>query len=178
MKATERDIALELLSEAVREGDGSLRLQVRGVCMRPLVRDGDWVRCQPLDGSPRRGQLVLARDERNQLVCHRILGQHNGRFQLAGDRAFALEEHAPASILGRVTHIERPRSAAAPEGIVEPSVDLSRRGWLGTGIDRAFAAWHLFSHRHRQQGIGRILEGIRWRLVVLHHRWLWWRGRG
>ena len=93
MKGTERHIALELLSDAVRDGREQTRLQVRGTCMHPLVQDGDWVRARPLDRPLRRGQLVVARDAQDQLVCHRVLSTQDSTFRLAGDRAFAVEDH-------------------------------------------------------------------------------------
>lgn len=167
MNSTERDIALELLSDAVRESHETVRLQVRGVCMHPLVQDGDWVQCRPIKSSPHPGQLVLAKDGRNQLVCHRILGRHNGNFRLAGDRTFAVEEHSVESILGHVISIERHDSV----------LDLGRPGQFSQWLDKAFAAWHLLSYRQRQQRIvGRVIEAVRWRLVVLRHRWIWWMG--
>ncbi len=163
MQPRDRNIALDTLADAVQDGTSTLRLQVRGVCMRPLLEDGDWVRLRPLQGTPRRGQLVLARDGRDQLVCHRILSRQGDRWRLAGDRSFAIEAHGATSMLGEVIRIERPAR----------HLDLSRRGALHHFLDAFFATWHDVTYRHQRGFLGRFLEALRWRLVVLRHRSLW-----
>lgn len=164
MEGPERHIALDLLTDAVHDGGQKTRLQVRGTCMHPLVQDGDWVQVRPLRGLPRRGQLVLARDTRDQLVCHRIIAREDGGFRLAGDRSFAVEEHRRESILGEVIAVERRGRH------LQLHPDTAPGRWL----DPLLAACHGVTHRHRHRAWGRWLESLRWRLVVCRHRCLWW----
>ncbi len=164
MEGPERHIALDLLADAVQEGRRQTRLQVRGTCMHPLVQDRDWVHIRPLQGLPRRGQLVLARDAQDQLVCHRIIATTGQRFRLAGDRSFAVEEHALDSIYGEVIAVEHR----------ENHLQLHPQTLPGRWIDTLLAACHGVTERHRHRLWGRLLESLRWRLIVCRHRWLWW----
>ena len=61
--------ARRLLSRALREDRRSVRLQVHGDCMKPLIQTGDWVEVQPLGSEAGPGHVVLAEDADGELVC-------------------------------------------------------------------------------------------------------------
>ena len=70
---SEQGTAQRLLARALGT-DRPARLQVRGRCMEPLIRDGDWVEVRPL-GPVTEGDVVLAVNGADELVCHRVLAR-------------------------------------------------------------------------------------------------------
>ena len=89
----------------------SVRLTPQGTSMLPLL-DGrtDSVVVGPLQGTPRRGDLVLYRDANGVLVVHRVLCVHDetGACDLLGDGNVTTERAIPpARIFGRVCRICR-----------------------------------------------------------------------
>lgn len=160
-----RQTTLELLRQALGDAEaattdqGTVRLEVRGWCMEPLLRDGDRVWIAPLAGPPRVGELLLAHEGDQRLVCHRVLTWSDGSGWLAGDRSQRLERHTTAEILGRLSVIERRgrllRVPHAPR------------------LDALLARWHHLAWRRRGTFPGRLLEALRWRLVVARARFGW-----
>ena len=87
---------------------GLLRFSMRGRSMWPLLRSGDVIVAEPLDGAPRAGDvLVFLVGER--FVAHRFIGHFaDGRLRMHGD--FSQMEDpplAPEAALGRVVAYER-----------------------------------------------------------------------
>ncbi|MEM1203067.1 MAG: S24/S26 family peptidase [Acidobacteriota bacterium] len=159
--------ALDLLGEAVRERPALL--EVRGSCMVPIVRDGDRVTVSPCR-SPRLGDLVLARDARDRLVCHRVLALEPEGLLLAGDRTSLSEVHPRAAVLGRVTEVIR--------GNRRLGLDSRAARWM----DRPLARLH--SATLPRGGAGRRVTGWRlWllerlRLVLVYARGMGWLAAG
>ncbi len=100
--------ALSLLGASLEGGSIGATLEVRGSCMAPLIRDGDTVRLQHLDGVPPPGAVVVARNVMGLAVCHRVLAaSRHGWITLAGDRSSAVENVEAEAVLGLVACVER-----------------------------------------------------------------------
>ncbi len=95
-----------LVSAALESGRGKVRLRVRGGCMEPLLRDGDWVEVAPAVDL-RAGALVLAPDGAGGLVCHRVLRRVDGRCWLGGDRSMRATPVPAERVLGQVRRVRR-----------------------------------------------------------------------
>lgn len=154
---THHRTAVGLLAGALESGVERVRLQVRGHCMAPLVTDGDWVTVVSPAGAWA-GQVVLARDDRGELVCHRVLGRGADGFLLAGDRDRLGAELPAAAILGRVCGVHRGDRVLQLDG-------SGFAGLFWRAFDRLLAFRHRWSGRLRETGLGRFVEGLRRRLL-------------
>jgi signal peptidase I len=102
----------ELSVEILGSGK-ALRFRARGYSMHPLVRDGDVLLVQPAEPSAlRRGDLVLFRNRKGEMVVHRMIRRvgRNGalRFEFKGDRLTGPDELVPVTqIFGQVSSLER-----------------------------------------------------------------------
>ncbi len=160
--------AVRLLADSLRRGRPAC-LRVRGRCMEPLVADGDWVATAP--AKPRTagaavGRLALALDSRGELVCHRVLERTVRGLCLAGDRDLAVERYPAETVFALVESVRRG----------ERELRLDERGSVASlwrGFDRWLAALHRRSWERRGTRVGRLLEGLRRRLLDL--RGLAWR---
>lgn len=145
--------AHRLLARALQI-EKSVRLQVRGRCMEPLIRAGDWVEIRPPEAvGP--GTVVLAQGRDGDLVCHRVLARSAAVVRLAGDGSAAVEVLPPAHVLGVVTSVERAGSAFRLD-----------RAWM-RALDRLEAAFHLHGSRLLGAPWHCWIEGLRRRLLVL-----------
>ncbi len=159
--AASGEIAQQLLARALR-AEKAARLQVRGRCMEPLIRDGDWVEVLP-PGAAQHGSIVLARNSSvvlaasgsDDLVCHRVIARDGDSVWLAGDHSVAVEEHLPESVLGRVISVDR--------GGVVQHLD----GPAVRGLDRLEAGLHRLAWQHRGSLVSRVLEKFRRALLEL-----------
>jgi peptidase S24-like protein len=144
-KPLERDAAPVI--EAILADGHALRIPVRGVSMRPALREGDVAVIAPFLGLPRIGQIVLARTAGGPLVVHRLVDVElqSGRrlYRLKGDT----ERGADAGVMreelyGRLIAVERDgqcldaddpafappeRSAGAVRPICDAMVAVARR---------------------------------------------------
>lgn len=128
-----------------------MRLQTQGDCMEPLLRDRDWAWIEVLGNSPKPGDVVLARTDRDQLVCHRVLAHSSAGVLAAGDRSSEVLEHSAEEILGRLVAIER---------------NGDKRPFRRRAIDGVLARLHLLAGAFRSPVARRILDGFRRRLLV------------
>jgi len=110
--------------------DEIARLRIRGVCMQPVIADGVMahVRHQRFYLP---GDIVVKRDEHNQLIAHRLIGCYWRQWQLYyvtaadnAERADAASGHS--TIIGRLTH------AGNPSKIINVSLSARLRasGWF------------------------------------------------
>jgi hypothetical protein len=141
------------LAKALVGDSRPVRLQVRGCCMEPLVRDGDWVVVSPSGSGPTAGMIALARTPEGELVCHRVLGRTEDGFRLAGDRSLVVLDHPREAVLGVIRSVERDGRVLRLDGF------LLRLG------GRLLAGLHILSLRRRGTVAGRVLERFR-RLVL------------
>jgi hypothetical protein len=100
------------LSRAVLRAGGSIRFEVRGASMHPLVRDRDVVQVEPATRtSLRAGDVALCEAAEGGLVVHRVTGRAPGRparFVIQGDQASRPDGALPAEqVYGVVTALYR-----------------------------------------------------------------------
>ena len=97
-------LAAELLGRGSR-----LRFRARGTSMHPFIQDGDLVTVEAAAaGTPRRGDIVLARLASGRLVVHRVRQVGPDSLLVQGDAVPAPDGRLGlASVLGRVTAVER-----------------------------------------------------------------------
>ena len=77
---------LDAVCLMVREGQKNVPVPIKGVSMRPFLRNGDFAYLAALPGKLKRGDIVLFQRPNSQYVLHRvykILG--NGRYLMLGD---------------------------------------------------------------------------------------------
>ena len=112
-------------------------IPVHGDSMWPSLRSGDQAGVEPLEGTPRPGDVLLARFD-HALVLHRLTRWESGVVALRGDNT-ATEDPplAPSRVLGRVRQVRR-------GGVV-----------LEAGWDQG-PRW-----------LGRIRVAVKWRLAAL-----------
>ena len=150
--------ACRLLRESLQEHRRPTRLRVRGRCMEPLIREGDWV--EVVAEEPRIGSLVLATSSSGELVCHRVIAATQTGRVLAGDRSLTSEPTALTQILGRIRGIERGNRT-----ITYPATNPA--------MERLLTGWHRLSIHHRGTASGRARELGRRMLLRLHARGIW-----
>ena len=90
----------------------SVRFQVRGVSMRPWIRNGDLITASPLSGPVRFGDVVLYCLENDRFFIHRVLWRAPAwaetKFFIKGDACFSGPDMVPMeNILARVVAVER-----------------------------------------------------------------------
>jgi len=115
--------------------------------MEPLLRDGDVVVVLPTPGRLEVGDVVLAGQAADDLVCHRLLAREGESYLLAGDRSLAIDRVDRSAIHGVVRRIEREGRLRDLE-----SVSALGRGWL---------VLHLWCARRRGTLRARILNRLR-----------------
>ncbi len=100
--------ALPRITRTLTEGR-VCRLVVTGTSMAPFLRDrADSVILAPLEGAPKRGDILFYRRPGNVCVLHRVHKvRPDGILIMCGDAQTWLEPIHPAQIVGRVTRVER-----------------------------------------------------------------------
>jgi hypothetical protein len=120
------DEILRPLVQDLLRGGTSVRLEVTGHSMTPLIRNGDVVTLEPLQGRRPAVGEVVALVPGGRLLVHRVVGFCRGQALCRGDVAAGVDPPtSPHELLGRVTRVERG----------------GRRVRLGQGIERVPIAW-------------------------------------
>ena len=77
---------LDAVCRMIREGHEHVPVPIKGVSMRPFLRDGDYAYLVSLPGKLKRGDIVLYRRKNGQYVLHRIYKVlKNGNYHMLGD---------------------------------------------------------------------------------------------
>ncbi len=125
---------IELVRGVVTAG-GSLWVQVTGISMNPVLREGDSVLLAPLERAPRRGDvLFIALGERPLL--HRVRRVERGDIVTRGDAA--LTDDAPVSLADCVARALAVRRGSVTVALT-PTLEFGLRGllWFGAWTIRA-----------------------------------------
>jgi len=94
--------------------EGLCWIPVKGDSMWPSLRAGDVACVEPLEGTPRPGEVVLARLP-EALVVHRVRRWDASGCVLRGDNSDAEDPPLPHSrVLGRVLRVRRGREVLEP----------------------------------------------------------------
>ena len=77
---------LDAVCRMIGEGNENVPVPIKGVSMRPFLRDGDYAYLVSLPGKLKRGDIVLYRRKNGQYVLHRIYKVlKNGDYLMLGD---------------------------------------------------------------------------------------------
>nr|MBE6544537.1 hypothetical protein [Oscillospiraceae bacterium] len=96
-----------VIEEKISDG-GSVELSIRGVSMRPLLREGkDSVVLSPLMGRLKKGDIALFRRNNGAYVLHRVAKVADSRYSFVGDNQYFLEPVIDAQIIAVVSAIRR-----------------------------------------------------------------------
>ncbi len=106
------------------------------------------------------GRLALALDSRGELVCHRVLERTGRGLCLAGDRDPAVEQYPPETVFALVESVRRGARELRFDGRGPAALP-----WRS--LDRLLAGLHLRSWERRGTATGRLVEGLRRRLLGL-----------
>ena len=83
---------LDAVCRMIEEGKENVPVPVKGVSMRPFLRDGDFAYLVSLPRKLKRGDIVLFQRKNGQYVLHRIYKVlKNGSYLLLGDSQLAPE---------------------------------------------------------------------------------------
>lgn len=123
----------ETISDLLGRGI-SVRFQVTGDSMYPVIHSGDFVLVEPVDPARvRRGDVVLSLTKRG-LTAHRIVAIDGTTFTTRGDNCLVLDApFTAAQLLGRVTSAEhegRTRPVAGIRSAAARAAAFLRR-WRG-----------------------------------------------
>lgn len=103
----ENDAYFALVEEQLAAGL-QVSLPLRGISMKPLLREGDVLVLSPLHGQEATvGDVVLFRYGHRHIL-HRIVGIDDGGYTLQGDNAYTTESAARADLLARLVEVRRP----------------------------------------------------------------------
>jgi phage repressor protein C with HTH and peptisase S24 domain len=127
-----------MVARLLRDG-ASVKIQVTGHSMLPLVRSGDTATLTPLrDRRPRVGDILVVASAAGLLV-HRLVGRSEGRVVTRGDCAEVKDAPAAArDVIGIVERVERRgrrvRLGSGPEAValalLSRSGAIRRTVWL------------------------------------------------
>lgn len=96
-----------VIEEKIAAG-GRAELPIRGVSMRPLLREGrDSVVLSPLCGRLEKGDIALYRRNDGSYVLHRVAAVGDGAYSFVGDNQYILESVADGQIIAVVSAIRR-----------------------------------------------------------------------
>jgi hypothetical protein len=98
----------ELVAAMLNTGR-TVRIQVRGWSMKPLLASGRFLHVAPIDEPLRIGEIALFRGDDGKLTTHRILAQTEDRVISKGDSCATFD--GPRSydqVLGKVVRVEGP----------------------------------------------------------------------
>ena len=121
---------IELVRGVVGAG-GSLWIQVTGISMNPMLREGDSVLLAPLARAPRRGDVLFV-DLGDRPLLHRVTRVELGEFVTRGDAA--LRDDAPVSAAACVARALAVRRGSVTVALT-PTLEFGLKGLLW------FAAW-------------------------------------
>lgn len=106
---------LDTVCALLREGRTQVPVPVKGISMRPFLRDGDLAYLDPIREPVRRGDVVLYRRKNGQYVLHRIYRcLPDGSYLLLGDSQMTLEPVAACQLRAKMTHVRQGKRELHP----------------------------------------------------------------
>lgn len=108
-----------------------VRMVATGSSMYPCLRDGDQVEIAPLEGEPRRGQVLLVEDGSGGYILHRVVRVRDGQLLLRGDwRGGGEGPFTRNEVLGKVVARHR---AGRVRSLESPGARLAGWVWVRGG---------------------------------------------
>lgn len=106
---------LDTVCDLLREGAQDVPVPVKGVSMRPFLRDQDVVYLNRIRGPVRRGDIVLYLRRNGQYILHRVhTCRPDGSFLMLGDSQRMLEPVAADQLRARVSYARRKEREVRP----------------------------------------------------------------
>ena len=97
---------LDAVCRMIEEGHENVPVPIRGVSMRPFLRDADFAYLIPLRGKLKRGDMVLYQRRNDQSVLHRIYKVlKNGNYLLLGDSQMEPEPVEAGQLRAKVSFV-------------------------------------------------------------------------
>ena len=97
---------LDAVCRMIEEGHENVPVPIRGVSMRPFLRDADFAYLIPLRGKLKRGDMVLYQRRNDQYVLHRIYKVlKNGSYLLLGDSQMEPEPVEAGQLRAKVSFV-------------------------------------------------------------------------
>ena len=97
---------LDAVCRMIREGNENVPVPIKGISMRPFLRDGDYAYLVSLPGKLKRGDIVLYRRKNGQYVLHRIYKVlKNGDYLMLGDSQMMPEPVEAEQMLAIVSFV-------------------------------------------------------------------------
>jgi signal peptidase I len=97
---------LDEVCRMLDEGRENVPVPVRGVSMRPFLRDGDTAFLSPLPEKVKKGDILLFRRKNGQYVLHRVYGiREEGILIMLGDSQTMPEPVLPSQLRGKVSFV-------------------------------------------------------------------------
>ena len=106
---------LDAVCLMLREGQEHVPVPVKGVSMRPFLRNGDFAYLAALPGKLKRGDILLFQRANDQYVLHRIYKiPGNGRYLMLGDSQLEPEPVTQDQLRAKVSFVRIGRSVCRP----------------------------------------------------------------
>ena len=133
MVVLDTEAYLDAVCRMIREGREHVPVPVRGVSMRPFLRNGDFAYLAPLPQTIRTGDILLFQRENRQYVLHRVYKRKkDGSFLLLGDSQLVPETVSAGQLRAKVTFVRCGGQECRPG---------SFRWWFFACPWRIFAPW-------------------------------------
>ena len=106
---------LDAVCRMIAEGHENVPVPIRGVSMRPFLRDADFAYLIPLPEKLKRGDMVLYQRKNDQYVLHRIYKVlKKGNYLLLGDSQMEPEPVEAAQLRAKVSFVRCGGEACHP----------------------------------------------------------------
>lgn len=97
---------LDTVCAMLRDGERNVPVPVKGVSMRPFLRDQDMVYLNPIDEPLRPGDIVLYLRRNGQYILHRVCRcKRDGSFLMLGDSQLEPEPVAADQLRAKVSSV-------------------------------------------------------------------------
>lgn len=124
---------LDAVCRMIAEGSTDVPVPVRGVSMRPFLRNADFAHLTTLPEKIRRGDILLYRRDNGQYVLHRVYKlRKDGGFLLLGDSQMTPEPVEPHQLRAKVSYVRCGGEICRPRSL---------RWWFFAVPWRLFAPW-------------------------------------
>ena len=106
---------LDMVVSLLREGKRDVPVPVKGVSMRPFLRDQDMAYLIPPEDSVRPGDILLFQRHGGQYILHRVQKcLPSGEYLMVGDNQWGMERIRPGQLRGKVSFVKIQGKVIAP----------------------------------------------------------------
>jgi hypothetical protein len=118
MTVLDTEAYLDQVCRMLEAGHENVPVPIRGVSMRPFLRDGDYAYLISLPDRIKAGDILLFRRPNGQYVLHRVhKRRRDGSFLLLGDSQLAAEPVDREQLLAKTAFVRRKDRICRPGGL-------------------------------------------------------------